>query len=168
MPMTTRSEADLRAGLENQSMTGSTLARPFATEAVAMPSLGIGDPLAILGAAPWPDAPWWRRLAPSTIFVLLSAAIAVFFLLHELVIAGKLGFPTDQSLIEQVYARNFFHHLAFELNSGERTAGPASPFWVVVLSIAVNLFNDPIIAGKLLGTIFLFLTGYYAFRLLRT
>jgi hypothetical protein len=166
--MPTQSEAVLLRRHENQSMIGSPIARPFATEAVAMPSLGLSDPLAILGSAPWPDAPWWRRLAPSTIFVLLSAAIAVFFLLHELVIAGKLGFPTGQSWVEQAYARNFFHHLTFELNSGNGSAGPASTFWVVVLSIAVNLFNDPIIAGKLLGTIFLFLTGYYAFRLFRT
>jgi len=146
----------------------STIHAPLLTEAAAMPSIGMGNPISILGSAPWPDEPWWRRIAPSTLFVLLSVAIAVFFLLHELVIAKSLGFPTGESWVRLVYAHNFFHHLAFEYAVGQPGARPTSPFWIVVLSIAVNLFHDPILASKLLGSIFLFLTGYYAFRLLRT
>jgi hypothetical protein len=38
----------------------------------------------------------------------------------------------------------------------------------VFLAIGQGLFHDPILTGKLLGAIFLFLTGYYSFRLLRT
>lgn len=152
------------ARLENTN----AIARGFATEAAAMPSLSMGNSISILGSAPWPDAPWWRRISPSTLFVLLSVAIAVFFLLHELVIAKALGFPTGESWVRQIYAHNFFHHLEFEYTAGEPGARPTSPFWIVVLSLAVNLFHDPILAGKLLGSIFLFLTGYYSFRLLRT
>ena len=141
-------------------------ARPFATEAAAM--IGMSNPITVLGAAPWPDEPWWRRLSPSTLFVLLSAALAVFFLLHELVISKILGFPTGESWVRMVYARNFFHHLEFEYTLNTPGARPTSPFWIVVLSLAVNLFRDPILAAKLLGSVFLFLTGYYIFRLLRT
>ncbi len=150
------------------STNSASTASVHASNATTLSSLGYDDPLAILGSAPYPDAPWWKRISPSTIFVLLASAIAVFFLLHELTIAGKLGYPTDESWIDQVYARNLFHNLSFEFNQGERTVGPTAPFWVVGVSMAVALFHDPIIAGKLLGTIFLFLTGYYAFRLLRT
>ncbi|HEY3876761.1 MAG TPA: hypothetical protein VGM92_14915 [Candidatus Kapabacteria bacterium] len=139
----------------------------LATEAAMMPHLGMEGPISILGSAPWPDEPWWRRLAPSTLYVLLSAAVAIFFLAHELAIAGHLGFPLIESWVRVAYAKNFFHHLAFEYASGESSPAPTSPFWIVVLSLAVNLFRDPIVAGKLLGTIFLFLTGYYSFRLLR-
>ncbi|HZK76962.1 MAG TPA: hypothetical protein VFD13_08650, partial [Candidatus Kapabacteria bacterium] len=146
----------------------SAIHAPLLTEAAAMPSLGIGNSISVLGSAPWPDEPWWRRISPSTFFVLLSAAIAVFFLLNELVIAKRLGFPTGESWVRQVYAHNFFRHLQFEYTAGEPGARPTSPFWIVVLSLAVNLFHDPILAAKLLGSIFLFLTGYYAFRLFRT
>ena len=138
------------------------------SDIAAMQPLSYSDPLAILGAAPYPDAPWWKRISPSTLFVLLAGAIAVWFLAHELAIAGKLGFPVDEAWIDQVYARNFFHHVAFEFNAGERMAGPTAPFWVVFVAIGRGLFHDPILTSKLLGAIFLFLTGYYGFRLLRT
>jgi len=152
-----------------EAQTEAAMLRPFATEAAAMPSLGMsGEPISILGSAPWPDAPWWQRINPSTLFVLLSSAIAIFFLAHELVIAGKLGFPTSGSWVRDAYARNFFHTLAFEYRAGQLSAVPTSPFWIVVLSLTLSIFHDPIIAGKLLGTIFLFLTGYYSFRLLRS
>ncbi|HWF44576.1 MAG TPA: hypothetical protein VG537_08035, partial [Candidatus Kapabacteria bacterium] len=49
------------------------------SDVAAMQSLSYGDPLAILGAAPYPDAPWWKRFSPSTLFVLLSGAIAILF-----------------------------------------------------------------------------------------
>ncbi len=167
-------EAKSAVGLEWERAAGtppstrpSAIHSPLLTEAAAMPSLGMGNSISVLGSAPWPDEPWWRRVAPSTLFVLLSVAIAVFFLLHELVIAKALGFPTAESWVRQVYARNFFHHLTFEY-TGQPSARPTSPFWIVVLSLGVNLFHDPILAGKLLGSIFLFLTGYYTFRLLRT
>ena len=143
-------------------------ARPFATEAAAVPSLGMGNPISVLASAPWPEGPWWRRVSPSTLFVLLSVAVAVFFLLHELVIAKALGFPAGESWVRMVYARNFFHHLEFEYTPNMPGARPTSPFWIVVLSLAVNIFADPLLAAKLLGSIFLFFTGYYAFRLLRT
>ena len=146
----------------------ASTASVHASNATTLSSLGYDDPLAILGSAPYPDAPWWRRISPSTIFVLLASTIAIFFLLHELTISGKLGYPSDESWIDQVYARNLFHDFSFEFNQGERTVGPTAPFWVVFVALGVSLFHDPIIAGKLLGTIFLFLTGYYAFRLLRT
>jgi hypothetical protein len=143
--------------------------QPFATEAVAMPSLGMsGEPISILGAAPWPDAPWWQRINPSTLFVLLSSAIAIFFLAHELVIAGSLGFPTSESWVRAAYARNYFHGIVFQYLPGTPASVPTSPFWIVILSLAFSIFHDPIIAGKLLGAIFLFLTGYYCFRLLRS
>ncbi len=146
----------------------AALQPPFATEAAAMPSLGMsGEPISILGAAPWPDAPWWQRINPSTLFVLLSSAIAIFFLAHELAIAHKLGFPLAESWVREAYARNFFHGLAFEYTAGQPSTVPTSPFWIVILSLTLSIFHDPIIAGKLLGTIFLFLTGYYCFRLLR-
>ncbi len=157
------------SGMITHSVGAAAIEGPkqFATEAAMMPHLGMGDSISILGSAPWPDAPWWQRIAPSTLFVLLSSAVAIFFLAHELVIAGKLGFPTSGAWIRIAYARNFFHHLAFEYAPGTPSPAPTSPFWIVVLSLAVNLFRDPILAGKLLGTIFLFLTGYYSFRLLR-
>ena len=145
----------------------SKRATMFATEAAIMPHLGMGDSISILGSAPWPDMPWWQRIAPSTFFVLLSAAVAIFFLAHELAIAGHLGFPLDSSWLRVAYAKNFFHDLAFELAPGVESPAPTSPFWIVVLSLTLNIFRDPILSGKLLGTIFLFLTGYYAFRLLR-
>jgi hypothetical protein len=154
--------------LEHSGAATIKTPQPFATEAVAMPSLGMsGEPISILGSAPWPDAPWWQRINPSTLFVLLSAAIAIFFLVHELVIAGKLGFPTSESWVRDAYAHNFFHGILFQYLPGTPASVPTSPFWIVVLSLAFSIFHDPIIAGKLLGTIFLFLTGYYCFRLLR-
>ena len=60
-----------------------------------------------------------------------------------------------------------FTALYFQYLPGTPASVPTSPFWIVVLSLAFSIFHDPIIAGKLLGTIFLFLTGYYCFRLLR-
>ncbi len=146
----------------------STVSSPLLTEAVAMPSIGMsGEPISILGAAQWPNVPWWQRINPSTLFVLLSSAIAIFFLAHELVIAGSLGFPTSESWVRAAYARNYFHGIVFQYLPGTPASVPTSPFWIVVLSLAFSIFHDPIIAGKLLGTIFLFLTGYYSFRLLR-
>ncbi|MDP4200059.1 MAG: glycosyltransferase family 39 protein [Bacteroidota bacterium] len=138
-----------------------------ASDTGALGSLSYRDPLAILGTMPYPEEPWWQRLSPSTIFVLLASAIAVLFLGHELLIAGDLGFPKDQAWTDQVYARNFFHHIDFEFNSGDRTASPSAPFWIVFLSFGLGLFHDPLIAGKLLGAVFLFLAGYYSFRALK-
>lgn len=139
-----------------------------ASDSGSIGALNYGEPLSILGSAPLPHLPWWQRLAPSTIFVLLSAAIALLFLSHELLLDGKLGFPTDAGWKEQVYARNFFRDIAFEFNAGERTATPAAPFWTVVLALALGLFHNAILAAKLLGTIFLFLAGFYSYRLLRS
>jgi hypothetical protein len=115
-----------------------------------------------------PHEPWWQRFSPSTLYALLSCAIAIFFLGHELGIAGQLGFPDDDAWSQQVFARNFFHHIAFEFNAGERVASPESPFWIVILSVGVGLFHDPLLTGKLLGAIFLFLTGYYTYRILQS
>ena len=158
------------AGLhEDTVLTHQTSAAVVhSSDVAAMQPMSYSDPLAILGAAPYPNAPWWKRLSPSTLFVLLAGATSVLFLVHELVIAGKLGWPVDEAWIDQVYARNFFRHVAFEFNVGERMAGPTAPFWVVFLAIGRGLFHDPILTGKLLGAIFLFLTSYYGFRLLRT
>ncbi len=154
--------------LEHSGAATIDAPKTFATEAAAMPSLGMsGEPISILGSAPWPDAPWWQRINPSTLFVLLSSAIAIFFLAHELVIAGTLGFPTAESWVRAAYSRNYFHGIIFQYLPGTPASVPTSPFWIVVLSLAFSIFHDPIIAGKLLGTIFLFLTGYYCFRLLR-
>ena len=137
-------------------------------ERVRFHGLSYDDPLAILGSAPYPDAPWWRRLSPSTVFVLLASAIAVFFLMHELAVAGSTGYPGDASWLHQVFARGFFHDLSFEFGAaGPDRTGTTAPFWVVFLAMGGALFHDPIVAGKLLGTIFLFLIGYYTFRLLR-
>ncbi len=165
---TVRGNAMHETTLEHSGTAVIEKSQPFATEAAAFPTLGMsGEPISILGAAPWPDAPWWQRINPSTLFVLLSSAIAIFFLAHELVIAGKLGFPTAESWVREAYARNFFHGIVFQYLPGTPASVPTSPFWIVVLSLAFSIFHDPIIAGKLLGTIFLFLTGYYCFRLLR-
>jgi hypothetical protein len=167
-PATVRGNAMREPTLEHSGAATLEAQPPFATEAAAMPSLGMsGEPISILGAAPWPDAPWWQRINPSTLFVLLSSGIAIFFLAHELAIAGKLGFPTAESWVRAAYARNYFHGIVFQYLPGTPASVPTSPFWIVVLSLAFSIFHDPIIAGKLLGTIFLFLTGYYCFRLLR-
>ena len=131
-------------------------------------ALSYSDPLTILGAAPLPHEPWWQRFSPSTLYVLLACAIAIFFLGHELAISGQLGFPNDDAWTQQVFARNFFHHVAFEFNAGERVASPESPFWIVFLAVGIGLFHDPILTAKLLGSICLFLTGYYAYRILQT
>lgn len=139
-----------------------------ASDSGSLGALNLNDPLAILGAAPMPDEPWWQRFSPSTLFVLISCAIAIFFLGHELSTAGKLGFPDDDAWTQQVFAKNFFHHLAFEFNANERVASPESPFWIVFLSVGVGLFHDPILTAKLLGAIFLFLTGYYTYRVLKS
>jgi hypothetical protein len=113
-----------------------------------------------LGTAPNPENdPWWKRITPTTYFALGAGAVALLFLLHELILAGKLGFPVDESWVHLVYARNFFHQISFEFNSGERVPGTA---------FGGALFHDPILAAKLLGSIFLFLTGYYSYRILRS
>jgi hypothetical protein len=153
----------------------SSTTREFASGSVAvhasdsgsLGAINLSDPLAILGAAPMPDEPWWQRFSPSTLYVLLACAIAIFFLGHELSIAGTLGFPDDDSWTQQVFAKHFFHHVAFEFNSGERVASPESPFWIVFLSVGLGLFHDPILTAKLLGAIFLFLVGYYTYRTLK-
>lgn len=137
----------------------------------AMPgiSLGAEEGMVAFGSAPLPESdPWWQRISPTTFYALLAGFIGVFFVLHELLIAGQLGWPLDQSWVHLVYAKHFFHNISFEFNPGERTTGPAGPLWTVVLAFGLNLFQDPFLTGKLLGAIFLFLTGYYAFRLLRT
>ena len=137
--------------LEHSGAATIDAPKTFATEAAALPSLGMsGEPISILGAAQWPDAPWWRRINPSTLFVLLSAAIAIFFLAHELAIAGKLGFPTAESWVREAYARNFFHGIVFQYLPGTPASVPTSPFWIVVLSLAFSIFHDPIIAGNCL------------------
>lgn len=146
----------------------STSAATQLSDIATLQGLSFEDPLAILGTAPHPFEPWWKRISPSTALVLLAGAIGIFFMLHELVIGGGLGLPTDESWIEQVYARNFFRHVSFEFNPGEITAGPTAPLWVVALSVGTGLFHDPMISAKLLGSVFLFLTGFYVFRLLRT
>ncbi len=157
----------------------STLARRFgraftpitSTQAAAVERLSLASEgaLVTLGSAQYPDSdPWWKRIAPTTYFVLGAGGIALLFLLHELIVAGKLGFPVDEAWVHLVYARNFFHHIAFEFNPGDRVPGPAGPFWTVFLAFGGALFRDPILAAKLLGSIFLFLTGYYSYRILRS
>jgi hypothetical protein len=152
--------------LSREFISGSVAVHP--SEGGSLGALNLSDPLAILGAAPMPDEPWWKRFSPSTLYVLLSCAIAIFFLGHELSIAGSLGFPGDDAWTQQVFAKHFLHHIAFEFNANERVASPESPFWIVFLSIGLGLFHDPILTAKLLGAIFLFLVGYYTYRTLKS
>jgi hypothetical protein len=153
---------------ENRIHAASSAGAINATDSGSLGALNYSDPLAILGAAPMPNEPWWQRISPSTLYVLLSCAVAIFFLGHELSIAGHLGFPDDDAWTQQVFAKHFLNHVAFEFNPNERVASPESPFWIVFLSVGVGLFHDSILTAKLLGAIFLFLVGYYTYRTLKS
>ncbi len=140
---------------------------PFAAGVAGMETLVFDQPLVTLGSLPFPEEPWWKRISPSSIFALASTVIALWMLISELLGAHAPGFPIDEAWLHQVYARNFFQHVAFEFNIGEHTPGPTAPFWTVVLAIILRLAHDPYVCAKLLGTFFLSLTGFYSFRALR-
>jgi hypothetical protein len=143
----------------------------LAADAAAVQGLTFANDEAIvtLGSASLPErGPWWKRIAPTTFLALATGAIAVLFLLVEMSQAGKLGFPLDGAWVHLVYARNIFKHIAFEFNLGEHSTGPTAPLWTVFLAFGLPIFHDPIVTAKLFSSIFLFLAGYYTFRLLRS
>jgi len=82
------------------------------------------------------------RIAFAALLVAMSACISGMFLMNELHVLGRPGFPLDDAYIHLQFARNLAsgHGLAF--NAGEPTPGATSPLWVVVLALGM-VFHVP-------------------------
>jgi arabinofuranosyltransferase len=100
---------------------------------------------------------------------LLATFVAVgFFLWREHTTAGVFGFPLDDSWIHAQFARNLALGHGFSYNPGEPVSGSTAPLWTLVTATGYLVTGDPVLAGKLLGVLFLALTVFFTYVLVRT
>ncbi len=105
------------------------------------------------------------HLAVALIVMLL---VVGFFLWREHTIAGVFGFPLDDAWIHAQFARNLALGHGFSYNSGEPVSGSTAPLWTLVTATGFLVSGDPVIAAKALGVLFLALSVFFTYVLVRT
>jgi hypothetical protein len=80
-------------------------------------------------------------------------------------LAGRVGFPLDDSWIHAQFARNLATGAGFTYTSGAWVSGSTAPLWTVLLAAAYFLCRNMVVAATLLGLIMQAVTGFYAMRL---
>lgn len=78
-----------------------------------------------------------------------------------------LGYPTDDSWIHQVYARNLAHDGEWAFVSGEASVGSTSPFYVILLAIGRLMGISHFVWVYLLGVAALVMGGVSGATLIR-
>jgi hypothetical protein len=91
------------------------------------------------------------RLWESAALALVVLFGALWFLSAERDIAGRRGFPLDDSWIYATFARNLATGHGYSFNPGESIAGATGPLYVFVLALFYLIFHDVVWPAKVLG-----------------
>lgn len=87
------------------------------------------------------------------------------FVAAELLIAGEVGLPLDDSWIHLRFADNLAHGRGFGINPGEPVAASTAPLWTLLLAAAIALGIPGLAAAKLLGVACYLASGLLTRRL---
>ncbi len=109
----------------------------------------------------------WRR-SEGLLLALAALAAAGLFLWQEHLLAGRWGFPLDDSWIHLQFARNLVHGQGFSFNPGEVVSASTAPLWTLVLALLFWLPWEVVWSAKALGVGLLWLTGLLVLRLGRS
>ena len=108
-----------------------------------------------------------RRVDMAVTGVALAAAVALF-LGWEQKVAGRWGFPLDDTWIHMQFARNLFAGQGFAFNPGEPISASSAPLWTVTLSLLYFLPWDVVLSAKALGALLLWASGLLTILLARS
>ncbi len=95
------------------------------------------------------------------------AVFVAYFLWREYSIAGAFGFPLDDSWIHAQFARNLALGHGFSYNPGIPVSGSTAPLWTLVSATGYLVGGDPVLAAKVLGVLFLGLSVYFTYVLVK-
>lgn len=91
-------------------------------------------------------------------FILIIIVILLMIFLYQYQenrIAGRAGFPLDDSWIHLRFAKNFAEGYGFSFNKGIPVAGSTAPLWTVILALIYKISGNIIIVAKISGIFFL-------------
>jgi hypothetical protein len=108
---------------------------------------------------------WRSELGLVAFYLSLAAAVSSWYVYRELMVAGHLGFPLDDSWIHQQIARNVASGQWFSFNPGEPTSAATAPLWTLLLALPSGLGFDAVLATKVLGTLIFGLNAFVVDRL---
>jgi hypothetical protein len=106
-----------------------------------------------------------RPNAHIVVALVLMLVFVGYFLWNEHQASGTFGFPLDDSWIHAQFARNLCLGQGFSYNAGEPASGSTAPLWTLVLSAGHLVTGDPVLAGKVLGLVFLAVTVVLVYML---
>jgi hypothetical protein len=102
------------------------------------------------------------------LIALLVMLLAVGYYLHsEHQATGTYGFPLDDSWIHAQFARNLALGHGFSYNPGVPVSGSTAPLWTLLMAAGYLVTGDPVLSGNLLGVLFLGLTVFFVYTLVR-
>ncbi len=90
-----------------------------------------------------------------------------YFLWEEQSTAGTYGFPLDDSWIHAQFARNLALGNGFSYNPGIPVSGSTAPLWTLLTAAGYLVTGEPVLTGKFLGVLFLGLTVFFMYTLVR-
>ena len=108
-----------------------------------------------------------RRVDVAVTGVALAAAVALF-LGWEHKVAGRWGFPLDDTWIHLQFARNLSAGQGFAFNPGEPISASSAPLWTLTLSLLYFLPWDVVFSVKTLGALLLWASGLLTILLARS
>ena len=91
-------------------------------------------------------------LSRGDLAVALAAVLPLaLFALTERTVAGRAGFPLDDSWIHLHFARNLAEGAGFAYNPGQPVAGSTAPLWTLLLAGGALLAGASVAMAKVLG-----------------
>ncbi len=105
-----------------------------------------------------------RHIAIALIVMLVFVG---YYLWCEYTTAGAFGFPLDDAWIHAQFARNLALGNGFSYNPGVSVSGSTAPLWTLVMGTGYLIGGDAVFAAKLLGVLFLSLSVYFVYMLVR-
>jgi hypothetical protein len=106
-----------------------------------------------------------RHIAIALIIMLIFVG---YYLWREHTTAGTFGFPLDDAWIHAQFARNLALGNGFSYNPGVPVSGSTAPLWTLVMGTGYLVGGDAVFAAKFLGVLFLSLSVYFIYVLVRT
>ena len=108
-----------------------------------------------------------RERSQILIALAVMAAFVAYFLWREYTIAGVFGFPLDDAWIHAQFARNLALGHGFSYNPGVPVSGSTAPLWTLLTATGYLVGGDSVLAAKVLGILFLGLSVYFSYVLVR-
>jgi tetratricopeptide (TPR) repeat protein len=102
------------------------------------------------------------------LILLLSAGIALYFIIEAKSINKTYGFPLDDPWIHLTFAKNLAQYHSFSYFKSEMsTAGSTSPLYTIILAAGFFITKNEFALSYALGILFFAFSAYMFFRLCR-